>query len=272
MPMAFAADIASPAILLPIPFCMKNSNIKMAACAAVFLLAGSACAQNYTVKFGAGYVDPRASSTDLQGTVPTPFGPYPVAAGLSLQVQPKTAVLFSVARSFGDHWEAELMMGIPPKHDVKLKVSNALKAQAGFSTLPAQLAYHYTQYDDEVVATVSTIAPTAYINYKFFEPSSAWRPYVGVGLNYTHFNANANDKGTQFYGPDGRVDIHLDDSYGLAFQAGVSYQIDKKWSLNAGWSTIAVKNKLTITTAHSQQTASYDFQPSVFSLMVGYAF
>ena len=64
----------------------------------------------------------------------------------------------------------------------------------------------------------------------------------------------------------------MTNSIGLAFQMGLGYKLDKNWSVNAGWTTAAVKNDIKIRTNTSEQTASYRFHPSVFSLTAGYQF
>lgn len=254
---------------------MNTQHYKtLAAFAALTLVACSASAQTYTVKFGGGYIDPHATSSDLQGTLPhIPNGfSNTVPSGSTLEVQSKTAALFSIARSFGDNWEAELLLGIPPKHDVKLRVSDSIKSQTGSANpVTAAVAANFVKYDGQVVATVKTIAPTIFVNYKFLEATNPWRPYVGAGLNYTHFKAKSTAAGNAFY-TDGGVNIKLTDSYGLALQAGINYKLDQHWSLNAGVSSTMIKNDLTITTDNSRQTGKYDFQPLVYSLMVGYSF
>lgn len=270
------------------------------------LTATAAMAQTYTLKVGAGHIDPRATSGDLQGTITTgASSPLPSTVALTpgnqLEVQPKSTLLFSIERTFDDHWAAELVLGIPPKHDVKLRVSDeikagaaraaAVKASAGADafTNPAKfsavstavggatnyvklkVADNVNQYDGAVVARVKQIAPTLFLNYKFLEASSAFRPYVGVGVNYTNFKVTSTQAGTNLYN-DGPVRISSTDSIGLAFQMGASYKFDKNWSLNAAWYTAGVKNNVTIRTNSTEQTAAYRFHPSVFSVMVGYQF
>lgn len=272
------------------------------------LAAGSVCAQTYTFKIGAGRIDPRATSGDIEGTLPSnlPTGVglptlVNVPAGNQLEVMPKSTMLFSIERSFDEHWSAELMLGIPPTHDVKLRVSDAIKsgaaqaaavkASAGADafTNPAKVgavstavggvanyvslavADHVAAYDGVVVARVKEIAPTLFLNYKFLSASSAFRPYVGVGVNYTNFKVTSTSAGDALYN-DGPVRISSTDSFGLAFQTGVSYKFDKNWLISASWATAGVKNNVTIRTDNSQQNVSYRFHPSVFSLMVGYQY
>ncbi len=272
----------------------------------------AASAQTYTFKIGAGRIDPRATSSDLEGTLPSnlPTGlglpaVINVPAGNQLEVMPKSTVLFSIERSFDDHWSAELVLGIPPTHDVKLRVSDAIKhgaaqaaaikaslgsdaftntttitrattgtiAVAGGAANFVSLAVadRVAAYDDVTVARVKQTAPTLFLNYKFLDASSALRPYVGVGFNYTNFKVTSTGAGDTLYN-DGPVRISSTDSIGLAFQTGINYKLDKSWSLNAGWATAGVKNNVTIRTNNTEQRLSYRFHPSVFSLMVGYSY
>jgi outer membrane protein len=289
---------------------MTKSASKMTVRATLLALGGvlaaqAAVAQTYTVKLGYGRIDPRATSSDLEGTLPTGDTLVPLAAvpaGNNLEVQPKSTVLFSIERSLNDNWSVELALGIPPTHDVKLNVSDEIKAAAKTAaavkssplgadafTNPAKasaaagavggyanyvklkVADHVAAYDGVAVSRVKQTAPTIFLNYKFFDATSKFRPYVGVGFNYTKFTAKTTAAGDALYN-DGQVKIHLTNSIGLAFQTGVTYQIDKTWSVNAGWATAAVKNNMTITTATSKQEASYRFHPSLFSATVGYTF
>lgn len=244
---------------------------------AATLVAGSALAQSgYTVKMGFGSIDPRATSSDLKGTLPvynpatqTVVGTVGLSSGVQLEVQPQDTLMFSIERAFGDHWSAELRLGYPPKHDVKLRLkSPVLTGPAPFvAGVGAKLAAD----DGLVVAGVRQWAPTAFINYKFGDKSNALRPWMGVGINHTTFKSSTNAVGNDLY-QDGPVRVKLSDSTGLAFQAGVTYQIDLNWSVQASWMTAAVKHNLSTYTDNSVQKATYRFHPSVFAAVVGYSF
>jgi outer membrane protein len=242
------------------------------------LTASAAMAQTYTFKIGAGSIDPRATSGDVQGSVAVHYpvnylGNVTLNSGVQLEVQRQTALLFSIERSFDDHWGAELMLGLPPTHDVKLRSASPSVSPTPLpsSLLAAGTAQKLQQYDGQVVAKVKQIAPTLFINYHFMEASAACRPFVGAGVNYTNFKVTSTDAGTQLYA-DGPVRISSTDSIGLAFHMGVDYKFNKNWLVSAAWATAAVKNNITIRTDHSEQTASYRFHPSVFSVMLGYQF
>ena len=281
-----------------------STTAKCAALCALTLASASAFAQTYTVKIGGGYIDPRATSSSLEGTLPTGFSGAPVvplSEGNRLEVMPKSTVLFSIERSINDHWGAELVLGFPPTHDVKLRVSDKIKAGAAAGapikaalgadafTNPAKTAAAITaaggasnyvslrvadnvnQYDGVTVARVKQTAPTLFLNYKFLDAASTLRPYVGVGINYTNFKVTSTDAGNNLYS-DGPVRISSTDSIGLAFQMGANYKFDKNWLVSASWATAGVKNNVTIRTNSSEQTLTYRFHPSVFSLMLGYQY
>lgn len=248
---------------------------------ATALAASSALAQSgYTLKMGWGTIDPRATSSDLKGTLPavvggTYYGTVNVTGGVSLEVQRQDTLMFSIERALGEHWALELRLGYPPKHEVKLRVNNPqLSHSPGDALGPTKVtrvAAKLAANNGLVVAGVRQWAPTLFLNYQFGDQAKALRPWVGVGLNHTTFKSSTNAVGDELY-HDGAVRVKLSDSTGLAFQAGLTYQLDPNWSLQASWMTAAVKHNLTTYTEHSVQKASYRFHPSVFTAVVAYSF
>jgi outer membrane protein len=244
---------------------------------AATLMAGSAFAQSgYTIKLGYGSIDPRATSSDLKGTLPAynaDFGGYlgnvAVSSGVSLEVQTQDTLMFSIERALNDNWAVELRLGYPPKHDVKLRVNNP--ELTGSAALVNGVKAKLAANNGLVVAGVRQWAPTLFLNYKFGDKTNALRPWVGVGVNHTTFKSSTNAVGDELY-HDGAVRVKLSDSTGLAFQTGLTYQLDQNWSLQASWMTAAVKHNLTTYTDHSSQKATYRFHPSVFAAVVAYSF
>lgn len=263
---------------------------------AATLMAGSAFAQSgYTIKLGYGSIDPRATSSDLKGTLPAYnakaggyLGNVNVSSGVSLEVQTQETLMFSIERALNDNWAVELRLGYPPKHDVKLRVSNPQLTASADQLSPTGaylVANNQITLNDVkngvgaklaannglVVAGVRQWAPTLFLNYKFGDKTNALRPWVGVGVNHTTFKSSTNAVGDELY-HDGAVRVKLSDSTGLAFQTGLTYQLDQNWSLQASWMTAAVKHNLTTYTDHSSQKATYRFHPSVFAAVVAYSF
>lgn len=256
-------------------------NARFLALTAVAALSATvAHASTYTVKLGGAHIDPRATSSPLRGELPSVvggnyFGNVAIDGGLRLAVQPQSTLIFSVERTLAGPWSAELVLGVPPKHDVKLRSSapalSALPGDPNGATKVALTTDKLQRADSEVVATVKQVAPTLFVNYTFLDATSAWRPYVGVGINYTRMKAESNAVGDALYN-DGPVRIKLSHSLGPALQAGVRYQFDAQWSFNVGWAVAKIKNDLRIRTDHSEQRADYRFYPSVWSATVGYSF
>lgn len=218
-------------------------------------LASLACstvlAQQTTIRVGYANIQPNSSASDVSG----PFTP----PGLSLDVRSTSTAVFSLIREINDIWDVELAFGIPPTHDVALKVNNA--------SLPGSAQ----ALNGQIGARVRQVAPTIFANYKFLDRSSAWRPFLGVGLNFTKFDkSDSTAAGNTLNG--GATSISLKDSFGLALQGGVVYRIDNQWSLSAALATAMVKTTMTTNTYGVQRTADIKFRPTVLSLSVGYSF
>ena len=58
-------------------------------------------------------------------------------------------------------------------------------------------------HDNQVVARITAVTPTAFLNYKFGEASSKYRPFVGIGINYSHITATTTAIGDRFYAANG---------------------------------------------------------------------
>ena len=206
-----------------------------------------------TIRGGIAHVAPNSTATDAVG----PFLPAP-PAGVSLEVQNQSTLFFSVARDLTPHVEVELAMGFPPTHDVTAKLAPSLPS-------------HVQVLNGQVIAKVRQVAPTLFFNYKFGDPGSTWRPFVGAGINYTKFDKRESTAaGNQLNG--GPTDIRLSDSWGLAAQAGVSYRLNDQWALNAAVATARVKTHLTATTAGQARKIDIRFRPTVLTVSAGYVF
>lgn len=98
----------------------------------------------------------------------------------------------------------------------------------GIELLAATQFKHEISLDGNAAATTKHLPPTLSINYHF-DTGSKWSPYAGIGLNYTAFSDE------KLIG--NAASIELDDSWGVAVQAGVDYQISEKGAvrLNVRW-------------------------------------
>jgi outer membrane protein len=94
--------------------------------------------------------------------------------------------------------------------------------------------------------------------YHFLPDGQTIRPYVGAGLNYTHFS-DVDIQG-------GAVGLEKD-RFGPVIQAGFDVPIDNAWSFNAD-----VKKVWLSTDASGAASGNIDLDPWIFGVGVGYKF
>ena len=94
--------------------------------------------------------------------------------------------------------------------------------------------------------------------YHFLPDGQTVRPYVGAGLNYTHFS-DVDIQG-------GAVGLEKD-RFGPVIQAGFDVPIDNAWSFNAD-----VKKVWLSTDASGAASGNIDLDPWIFGVGVGYKF
>lgn len=224
------------------------------ALAGVVLLAlcGTAAAQ-WTVRAGLSHIAPHSSATDAVG----PMLPGP-PSGISLEVENQSTLFLSLAYGFHPNMELEFVLGYPPTHDIHAKIA---------SRLPP----HIAAFNGQKVAEVRQVAPTLFLNYKFGDATSRWRPFVGLGINYTNFDKRTSTAANNALN-GGPTDVRLSDSWGLAGQLGLSYRINERWSLTGAIATARVKSRLTTTTAGVQREVDIRFHPRVLTINAGYTF
>ncbi|PIW27215.1 MAG: OmpW family protein [Rhodobacterales bacterium CG15_BIG_FIL_POST_REV_8_21_14_020_59_13] len=141
---------------------------------------------------------------------------------------------------FTDRIAAELILGVSP-HDVM-----AVGTAAGNIDL----------------GSVSLLPPTLTLQYHF-PTQGAVRPYVGAGINYTvFFNDNL---------PAGSIatSINYDNSFGLALQGGIDFDVNENWFFNVDVKYIDINTDVTINNAI---TADVDIDPWVFGIGIGRRF
>jgi outer membrane protein len=232
---------------------MKKSVLSLYLIAAGTLLLSNVAMAQYTVQLGLANVDPNSQAG-------TAAGPLTPPNALSFTVKPQSTVFFSIAREINDDWDVQLALGYPPTHDVDLKIVNAS------GLLPSLVAQNGV-----LVAQVRQVAPTLFANYKFGDANSKFRPFIGVGVNYTNFDQTSSTAaGNALNG--GATNIKLSDSWGTAMQAGAVYKVDSKWSLSGTYSTANVNSVITTNTLGVITKTDISFRPAVFILAVGYSF
>ena len=109
---------------------------------------------------------------------------------------------------------------------------------------------------------ITHFPPTVTVKYRW-NTANAWQPYVGAGVNYTHF----------FDEDAGAVDsIEYEDSVGGALQAGFDYRLNDHWALNLDVRRIWINTDVTIQAGATTVDADVDINPWVTTLALGYRF
>lgn len=139
---------------------------------------------------------------------------------------------------FTNNIAAELILATS-KHDIKAMATSSGNVDAGHAwALPPTLTvqYHFTQFD-------------------------GLKPYVGAGINYTHFYDTK---------PGALTNVKYDDSFGGALQAGVDVPLQGNWFFNADVKKVWINT----TAKFSNRTirADVDIDPWLVGVGFGYRF
>lgn len=103
------------------------------------------------------------------------------------------------------------------------------------------------------------LPPTLSVQYYPMGAGSKVQPYVGAGINYTVFFSEDSDLG----------DLKLENSVGLSVQAGIDYQINDKFLVNAAVWYIDIDTDAKL---GSTDIGGVDIDPWVYMVGLGYKF
>lgn len=230
---------------------MHKNIIALALGTALALVASGAYADNSNpndIRIGAYLVHYDISATDITG-------PYTVP-GLNTSIGNTTTLYLAYVRTLSSHWQLELAMGYPPITHAKGR------GPASVGSVP---------FNGKQIASIRWISPTLLLEYDFFSPRAKWRPFVGVGVNYTRFvDRQITPAGAAVSG--GPTSISLPVSVGPAVTAGVTYRWTERWHFTASYSVAQVNSRLTTDTAGVVRSSKVHFWPNVVVLSVGYSF
>jgi outer membrane protein len=119
------------------------------------------------------------------------------------------------------------------------------------------------------LADVWALPPTLTLQYHF-APDAAFRPYAGLGLNYTIFYSE--DASNSLENAIGQTSVELDDSVGVAFQLGFDVDVSENWFFNADVKYIQIDTDATLRTGELRNTVEVDLDPVVAGIGFGRRF
>jgi len=162
-------------------------------------------------------------------------------AGSKVEADDAWSLGLTFAYMITDNVGIEVLGAYPFKHDIK---ATGTISQLG------------------TVGEAKQLPPTVSLQY-YFDTDTKFTPYVGAGINYTYFFSE-DTKGAL-----NGLDLDLDSSWGLAGQAGVDYELDNNWLLNAAVWYIDIDTNAKVTGVPSFDV---EIDPWVFMVGVGKKF
>lgn len=196
----------------------------------VLLAAGLVSVPAVSQAYEAGDIILRAGIASVQPD----SDPHGTMDALGVDVDDSEALGITAAYMLTDTIGLELLAATPFNHDV---TAEGLGKIGDTDQLPPTLSLQWLPQLD----------------------MGGFQPYVGVGVNYTTFFDEQSRLG----------DLKLEDSWGIAWQAGVDFQIDQNWLLNAAVWNIDIDTDVKLNGA---DVGSVEIDPWVYMLGVGYRF
>ncbi len=196
------------------------------------------------LRAGVSVVAPDTSSSQLvlDGS---PIG------GSSADVGDNAQLGLTVLYMMTDQWGVEVLASTPFSHDIEADTGDL-----GLGIVDAGKTKH--------------LPPTVSLKYFFSSSESAWRPYVGAGLNYTLFFDDS--VAAQLEGVLGTGTLSLDNSLGLALQAGFDYQFNDNLMLNASLRWMDIDTDAEFVFDANRITTEVEIDPWIPTVSLGWKF
>lgn len=222
-----------------------GSTIKILTIAAAMTASAAVSAQSagtWLVKAGLNQITPKVDSSDM-----TPSG----LPGTKMDVASDTQPIFTAGYMYSDNVSVELALGLPYKHD--LIGAGAIRGTGK-------------------LGTVEALPPTVFVQYRFLQAQSKFRPYAGLGLTYAYFQKETGSGGGTALTNTGSAvptTFKVDAAWGITPQIGVTYALSDRW-----FADLCVTKTYLKTTAHysTGQTIDLKLDPVAVSIAVGYQF
>jgi len=171
---------------------------------------------------------------------------------MTLTVDENTQLGLNLIYFYSKNIAVELLAATPFTHDVTIHDKNSV-----------------LNVDGAKLGKVTQLPPTLSVLY-YFDNESAFKPYVGGGINYTVFFDEKFESAPKSLGLS---NLELDSSFGLSLQVGFDYLFDENFHVNASIRYIDIGTEATFDVGgESIGKANIDIDPTVYSLMLGYKF
>lgn len=224
-----------------------KAMVQFAAAGFAMTIALGAQAQSagtWMVKIGANQIAPQVESGDLSA---------PSIAGSKVDIAADIEPIVSLTYLYSDHVSVEAFAGLPYVHDIR---GDGAMADVGR------------------IGQVKQISPTVFAQYRANSPTSAFRPYVGLGLTLAHFyGLEGSGALTAVTNPGGGVPttLNLDSRTKLALstQLGASFRTNQHWYVDMAVIKTFISNTARLSTG---QSVKLKLDPLSVGLSLGYEF
>nr|WP_295776907.1 OmpW family outer membrane protein [Rhodoferax sp.] len=223
---------------------MKNT-VKFLLIPAALACAVAAQAQTagtWMVRGGATTITPNVNSGDLSA---------PSLAGTKASINSSTKVSGGITYMLDNNISVDVPLSVPFQHDIS---GDGAVAGAG------------------KIADVKALPATVLAQWRFMEPTSTFRPYIGAGITYAAFyGARSTSTLTAISGgtPSNPTTLSIDSKWAATVQLGGSFAINSSWFVDANYTYTPLSTRTTLSTG---QTQDIKLDPSSVSLSVGYKF
>jgi len=156
-----------------------------------------------------------------------------------------------------------------PELDFTYFFTRNIAAELILATSPHDIIGEGTLAGLGELADVMALPPTLTLQYHL-NPGGKFRPYVGVGVNWTIFYSE--DASSALVGALGPTSVNVDDSVGVSYQAGFDIALSDRWFLNADVKYIQIDTTATLNSGGSLNTVDIDLDPIVAGVGVGFRF
>lgn len=224
---------------------MQSNTIRFTALALALLSATALHAQtagSWLLRAGVTNITPDVTSGDLSA---------PSLPGTKSDVGDSTRLGGGVTYMYTDHFAVDLPLALPFKHEL-----TGDGAIAGVGK----------------IGEVKVLPMTLFAQYRFGEPTAAFRPYVGAGPTYAKFfkerstaTLSALTGGT----PTNPTTLSVESKLVPSIQVGATWAIDNRWFVDAMVAKTFLKTRTTLSTG---QTLDIKLDPVTVSVAVGMRF
>ena len=203
-----------------------------------------------TIKFYMGAASIQTDSTSLSFVDPLED------ATVGIEVDNASSMTIGLTYFFNQNWAVDLLAALPFEHDVKAFVSSDEESGAA------------------KIGSVKHLPPTLSVQY-YFTTEGDFDPYVGLGMNYTHFY---DETLVSDLVDEGIWDLCLDSSFGAAAQVGADWAMDDKWLVNFDVRFIDIEADATlegpafVDFGEEVSIGTINIDPWVYSINLGYRF